>query len=155
MPIAPTVEELLDDRLVRGQQHLAGPEHDQLAQEQHADVVRDGARRADVVRDDQERGVGLRVQVDDELVGVGHAHRIQPRVGLVEQDDLGVEHQRPGEARPLAHTAGDLARQLLLGAFEADHRHLFHDDVADLAFGLAGVLTQRERDVVEQVHRAE
>ena len=54
----------------------------------------------------------LGVQVDDQLVEVRRAHRVEARVGLVEQDDLGVEHQGAGQAGPLAHTAGDLTGQL-------------------------------------------
>ena len=56
------------------------------------------------------------VEVDDQLVEVRRADRVEAGVGLVEQDDLGVEHQRPGQAGPLAHAAGDLAGQLVLGA---------------------------------------
>src|SRR5690606_28869788 len=55
----------------------------------------------------------------------------------------------------LAHASGDLAGQLVLGACQAHHRHLLHDDVADLGLVLARVLAQREGDVVEQVHRTE
>ena len=52
------------------------------------------------------------VEVDDQLVEVRRAHRVETGVGLVDQDDLGVEHQRPGQAGALAHAAGDLAGQL-------------------------------------------
>ena len=73
-------------------------------------------RAVDVVGDDQERRVDLRVEVDDQLVEVGGAHRVEPGVRLVEQDDLGIEHERAGQPDALAHTAGDLAGQLALGA---------------------------------------
>jgi hypothetical protein len=43
-----------------------------------------GLRGVDVVGDDEERRVGLRVQVDDQLVEVGRAHRVEAGVGLVE-----------------------------------------------------------------------
>ena len=66
-----------------------------------------------------------------------------------------VEHQGAGQPGPLAHAAGDLAGQLPLGAHQADHVHLLHDDGADLGLRLAGVLAQREGDVVVEVHRAE
>ena len=83
------------------------------------------------------------------------AHRVEAGVGLVEEQDLGVEHQGPGQAGALAHAAGDLAGELVLGADEADEVHLLHDDVAHLGLGLLGVLAQREGDVVVEVHRAE
>ena len=153
--LAPAVEELLDHRLLAGEQHLARAEHDKLAAEQHAQVVGHGAGRTDVVRDDQERRVGLRVEVDDQLVQVGDADRVEAGVRLVEQDDLGIEDEGAREAGTLAHTAGDLTGQLLLGALEADHLHLLVDDVGDLLLALLGVLTKREGDVVEQVHRPE
>ncbi len=118
------VEELPHDRLRAGQQHLPRTEHGQVPVVDQADVVRHGPGRVDVVRDDQERRVGLLVEVDDELVQVRRTHRIQSGVGLVEEDDLRLEHQRAGQPGPLAHAAGDLAGQLLLGAGQADHVEL-------------------------------
>ena len=61
---AATVEELLDNRLIAGQQHLPRPEHHQLAPKQHAHVVRHRARDVDVVRDDEDRAVDLHVDAD-------------------------------------------------------------------------------------------
>src|SRR5581483_9169280 len=152
---APAVEELPNDRLVAGQQHFPRPEHHQLAAKQHADVVRHGAGDVDVVRDDQDRGVDLGVDVDQQLAQIGGANRVQTRVGLVAQDDLGVQHQRAGQSGALAHTAGDLAGELLLVTGKTDHLQLFHDDVTDFAFLFLGVLTQREGRVVVDVHRPE
>jgi hypothetical protein len=106
-------------------------------------------------RDDQERRVDLRVQVDDQLVEVGDADRVEAGVRLVEQDDLRVQHERAGQAGALAHTAGDLAGELALGALETDHLHLLQHDATDLRLALLRVLAQREGDVVEEVHRAE
>ena len=152
---AAAVEELPDDRLVAGQQHLARAEHHQVLAEQHADVVRHRAGDVDVVRDDQDRAVDLRVDVDEQLAQVGGADRVQTRVGLVAEDDLRVEHQRAGQSGAFAHTAGDLAGELVLVATEAHQVQLLHDDVTDLAFLLLGVLAQRERGVVVEAHRAE
>ena len=119
MPIGPMrlgVEELAHDRLLELQQHLARPEHGQVPVVEQADVVGHGAGGVDVVRDDEEGRVDLGVEVDDQLVEVGRAHRVEAGVRLVEQEDLGVEHERPGQAGALAHPAGDLAGQLGLGA---------------------------------------
>jgi hypothetical protein len=122
---------------------------------EQADVVGHRAGGVDVVGHDQERRVDLRVQVDDQLVEERRADRVEAGVGLVEEHDLGIEHERPRQARALAHAAGDLAGQLVLGADQADQVHLLHDDVTDLGLRLLGVLAQRERDVVVEVHRAE
>ena len=54
----------------------------------------------DVVRDDQERRVDLRVEVDDQLVEVGRADRVEAGVRLVEQDDLAGRAPAPGPVRP-------------------------------------------------------
>jgi hypothetical protein len=72
-------------------------------------------------------------------------------VRLVEEQDLGIEHERTSQTRALAHPSGDLARQLGLGAGEPDEVHLLQDDLLDLRLALLRVLAQREGDVVEQV----
>ena len=93
-----------------------GPEHRQVPVVEQPDVVGHRARGVDVVGDDQEGRVDLGVEVDDQLVEERRAHRVEAGVGLVEEQDLGVEHQGAGQAGPLAHAAGDLAGQLVLGA---------------------------------------
>src|SRR4051812_28682801 len=133
------VEELPDHRLLGGEQHLARAEHGEVAVVEQTDVVGHGPRSVDVVGDDQEGRVDLGVEVDDELVEERRTDRVETGVGLVEEDDLGVEHQRACKARALAHAAGDLTGQLVLGAEQADEVHLLHDDVADLRLGLPGV----------------
>ena len=154
-PDALGVEELAHDRLLGAEQLLARAEHRQVAVVEQADVVGHRAGRVDVVGDDEEGRVDLRVEVDDELVEERRAHRVEAGVGLVEEHDLGVEHEGAGQPGTLAHAAGDLAGQLVLGAEEADEVHLLHDDVADLGLRLPRVLAQREGDVVVEVHRAE
>jgi hypothetical protein len=149
------VQELPHHRLFGAQQHLAGAEHGEVAVVEQADVVGDRARGVDVVGDDEERRAGVLAEIDDQLVEERRADRVEAGVGLVEQHDLRVEHERSGEPGALAHAAGDLAGELGLRALEADHVDLVHDDAADLALGLLGVLAERERDVVVEVHRAE
>src|SRR6185437_7511302 len=115
------VHELRDHRVAAGEQNLPGPEHHQAAAEQHPDVVRYGPGDLDVVRHDQHGRVDLGVQIDEQLGQVGRPDRIEAGVRLVAQDDLRVEHEGPGEAGPLAHAAGDLARVLVAVPGEADH----------------------------------
>ena len=126
-----------------------------MAVVEQPDVVGDGTRGVDVVGHDQERRAGLLVEVDDQLVEVGRPHRVEAGVGLVEEHDLGFEHQRSGESRALAHAAGDLSRELALGALQPDQLEHVHHDGADLTLGPSGVFAQWERDVVVEVHRPE
>src|SRR5690625_774384 len=149
------VQELAYGRLVARQQHLAVTEHREMLVIEHADVVGDRTCGVDVVGDDQERRVDLRVEIDDQLVQQRGAYRVEAGVGLVEQHDLRLEDQAAGDAGALAHAAGDLAGQLGLGSDQADHVHLLHHDLTDLRLGLLGVLAQRECDVVVEIHRAE
>ena len=123
--------------------------------EQHAHVVGHGAGDVDVVRDDQDGAVDLRVDVDEQLAQVRGTDWVEAGVRLVAEDDLGVEHQGAGQAGALAHTAGDLTGELGLIAGEADQVELLHDDLADFAFLLLRVLTKRERGVVVEAHRTE
>ena len=81
--------------------------------------------------------------------------RVQAGVRLVEEQDLRLEHQRPGEAGPFAHPGRELVRHLLLGPGEADLGQPVHHDLPDLALGLPGVLAKREGDVVVEAHGAE
>jgi hypothetical protein len=67
--------------------------------------------------------------VAGEVVEVGRAHRVEPGVGLVEEQDLGLHHQRPGETGALAHPAGDLVGHLVHRALEPDQLELLDDDL--------------------------
>ena len=95
------------------------------------------------------------VDLEDQLAEQRGAHRVKSRVGLVEEHDVGLEHERPREAGALAHPARQLVGHLGQGAGQADLVEPAHDDVLDLVLALLGVLAQREGDVVVQVHRAE
>jgi len=54
------------------------------------------------------------VQLGDQLPDQPGVARIQPRGGLVEQEELGPEHERPGNAHPLLHSSAQLGRVPLL-----------------------------------------
>ena len=95
------------------------------------------------------------VDLEDQLAEQRGADRVEARVRLVEQDDVGLQHERPREPGTLAHPARQLVRHLLARASEPDLVQPPHDDVLDLVLALLRVLAQRERDVVVQVHRAE
>ena len=46
--------------------------------------------------------------------------RVERRERLVHQQDIGIDRERAGEIDALAHAAGELAREIVLEAFEAD-----------------------------------
>src|SRR5581483_3157892 len=148
-------EELADDRVLAGDHVVLGGELHEAGAEEHADVVGSAHHRRDVVRDDEEGGAHLLLDLLHELVEVGHPHRVETRVGLVEEDDLGIHHQRACQPRPLAHPAGHLTRELLQVVEHPHEAELLERDLADLLLALVRVLAQRERGVVEHVHRAE
>ena len=62
----------------------------------------------------------LLVDLLDQLAQQRGADRVQAGVGLVEEHDVGLEHERAREAGALAHAAGELVRHLVAGVAEAD-----------------------------------
>ena len=72
---------------------------------QQTDVVGHRARCVDVVGDDQERRLDLRVEIDDQLVEIAGSYRVEPGVWLVEENDLGIEHQSARQAGTLTHAS--------------------------------------------------
>ena len=76
-----------------------GAGFDDPALPQHRDVLGDAARAHDVVRDHHVAAAVLGVDLLDQLAQQRRAHRVEARVGLVEQHDFRVEHERAREAR--------------------------------------------------------
>ena len=69
--------------------------------------------RGDVVGHDDVGAAVDRVHLLDQLAQQRGAHRVQPRVGLVEDHDVRVHHERPRESGALAHPAGELRRRVV------------------------------------------
>ena len=86
---------------------------DDSALPQDGDVLGHPARAADVVGDHHVAATVLGVDLLDQLAQQRRAHRVKARVGLVEQHDFRFEHQRPREARALAHAPGELVGHLV------------------------------------------
>src|SRR3954447_21386373 len=120
----------LPDELVVGVEQLTGRSrlHDPALPEDR-DVVRHAARRHDVVRDHAVGAAVLLVDLHDQFAQQRGANGVQARIGLVEQDDVRVEHERAREPRPLAHAAGQLVRHLVERPAEP---HLTEPAQADL-----------------------
>src|SRR4051812_12523741 len=115
-----TGEELADERVLGVEELLGGAGLDDPALPQHRDVLGHAPGARDVVGDDDVGAPVLLVDLLDELAQEGGADGVEPGVGLVEEDDVGVEDERPGEAGPLAHPARQLVGHLLVRAAQAD-----------------------------------
>ena len=91
----------------------AGP--DSTIRPRHSTAMYSATRlaRHDVVRDDDVGAAVLLVDLLDQLAQQRRADRVQAGVGLVEQHDVGVEHERAREAGALAHPARELVRHLV------------------------------------------
>src|SRR5262245_40665778 len=148
-------QELVDELVVGVEELFRRPGLDDPALPQHGDVLGDALGGHDVVRDHDVGAAVLLVDLLDQLAQQRGADGIEAGVGLVEEHDVGVQHERAREAGALAHPARELVGHLVAGALEADLAQARVDDLLDLVLALVGVLAQREGDVVPQVHRAE
>src|SRR4051812_42881950 len=148
-------EELPDEHVVRVEQLLGGAGLDDPPLPQHGDVLGHALGGHDVVGDHDVGAAVLLVDLLDQLAQQRGADGVEARVGLVEEHDVGVEHERAREAGALAHAARELVGHLVVRALEAHLAQAPRDDLLDLVLALVRVLAQREADVVEQVHRAE
>ena len=96
------------------------------------------------------------MQPPDEAHEAGAAVGVEARGGFVEQQQLGLQGQRPRQRHPLDHPARQLGRhaQGHLGA-ELDHRQLEQHQVAQHVLVADAELAQRKRHVGEHVERRE
>src|SRR5437660_1614189 len=92
---------------------LLGALLDDLPAVQENDVVGDLEHGLDVVADHHRRGLVLALDLLDEVAEECRADRVQARVRLIEEQDLGLHDQGAGKAGALAHAARELARHLL------------------------------------------
>src|SRR5918997_1936955 len=142
--------------LVVGVEELAGrPGFHDPALPEDRDVVRHAPGRHDVVRDHAVRAAVLLVHLHDELAQQCRTHRIEAGIGLVEEHDVRIEYQCACEPGALSHAARELVGHLLGRRRQADLAEAPRHDLTDLVLALVGVLAQRERRVVVDVHRAE
>src|SRR5207253_10065956 len=101
------LDELLGERLRRLLQLLFGALVDDLPTVQQDDVIADVEARFDVVADHDAGRVVLPLDLLDQIAEQGGPHRVEARVGLIEEQQLRLQHARPGEAGALAHAAGE------------------------------------------------
>src|SRR6516225_7771942 len=99
----PHLEEVLQLGMGVAAQLPGRPLGHDLALEEKGHLVRHLEGRGDVVADDHLGHLELPLGREDHVVHVVGGDGVQTGGGLVVEDDLGVEHDRPGQAHPLAH----------------------------------------------------
>ena len=96
---------------------VGGLEHDVLgtaflhhrAIAEHGDAVADLQRLVEIVGDEQDRLVAVRLcSLSNSSCMSGADQRIERREGLVHQEDVGIEREGPGEADALLLAAGEV-----------------------------------------------
>ena len=88
---------------------------DDLSPEEHGDPVGDIEDLGDFMGDDDRRKAEQPVGIGDELVDRPADDGVQPRGRLIEEDNLRLQEERPGEPHPLLHPPGEL-----IGVFVVD-----------------------------------
>ena len=94
-------------------QLVGRPDLDQLAEVHHRHHVAHVAHDRQVVGDEQVAEAELLLQVLEQVDHAGLDADVERGDGLVEHDERRVERERPGDADPLALTAGELVREAL------------------------------------------
>ncbi len=107
------------------------------------------------MRHDHEGNPQVPRQVQDQLIELGRGNRIEAGRGLVQEQDLGVQRQRPGDGRPLAHAPAELGGHLVRGFLQAHGFELRLSNHLNRLFGQVRELLQDQRDVRPHRQRAE
>ena len=119
-----------------GEELLGAPRFDEHARVHHVDALAHPGDDAQVVRDEDERGVALRDELPQEVEDLRLDRDVERRRRLVCDEELRLAGERHGDHRALAHAARELMRVVLqpgLGAGDAD----LVEKLGDAAVGLA------------------
>src|SRR6187200_2986498 len=88
------------------------------------------------------------------MIEVGGPDRIEPRRGLVEEHNLGVERKGPCKPGALTHAAGQLGREFMRGARrKTDHRELKEGEIVHHRLRQLEMLAHRHLDVLKHRER--
>ena len=101
------------------------------------DLLGDVHRLLLIVGDEDRRHVDLVVEPAQPLAQLGAHARVERPEGLVEQQHLGLDRERPGERHALALAAGELARVAVREALELDQLEQLLDPILDLLLAAA------------------
>ena len=89
---------------------LDGPLLDEPARVEDADAVTHLRDRAEVVADEEHRGIELRLELGDEVEDLGLDRRVEAGRRLVEDQERGILGERHRDHDPLLHAARELMR---------------------------------------------
>ena len=107
------------------------------------------------MRDHDRGGAERVVQLADELPDDRERDRVEPGKGLVIEDEHRVEHQRAGERHAPRHAAGELRGHEPVRSAQPHGLELHQHEIAHHRLREAGVLAQREGDVLVHAHVGE
>ena len=108
-------------------QLLRGSHLHQTALVHHPDAVGEVLHHRQVVGDEQDGQIHLLLEAVEQVDHLGLDGHVQRADGLVGNDEGGVHHQRPGDAHPLALSAGKLMG--IAGGVIPGQAHLVQDVV--------------------------
>ena len=122
---------------------------------QHDAVVGHEKDARQLVRHDDDRDAQVAAEREDELIELDGRDRVETGGRLVEEQEIGLEHQGAGNAGALLHAARDFAGQMLGERTEPDEVELGLDELPHGRAAYRGPGRQREREVFRERHRAE
>lgn len=99
---------------------------------EHGHPVASGEQRVEVMRHHVDGQIHRIAQLDHQLVELRRADRIETRCRLVEEDDVGIERQRPRQCGALDHAAGQFGWEFLRRVgrqpdqLDLEHRQFVH-----------------------------
>ena len=126
-PVARTRAADVDD-LADGRLRSVGHHHHPVSQK-HGFI--------DVVGDHQHRRLDSRMQRHDGVLKVDARQGVKGAEWLIENQNLGLHGQRPGDADALLHAARDFGRALVLGMGHLHQVEIVHDPLVALGSRLA------------------
>src|SRR3989442_460045 len=148
-------DELLDDGIPRPPDRLRRSDLDDPAVVQHRHRIGDPEDLGDLVAHHHRGEAEAPVEILDEPVDAVHEDGIEPGRRLVEEDDLRLRDERPGDRHALAHAPRDLLRVLGADALQSHLGQPHLHALGDLRAAQAGLLAQREGDVLRARQRVE
>ena len=117
-------------------------------------VVADRKQARQLVGHDHDSCAKTAAELEDQVVQPVGGDGIEAGRRLVEEQDIGIECERPRQGSALAHAAGEFGRHLVRRPGQPDQRQLEVHEHADRRRVERGEHLQGERDVLADRHRA-